>query len=354
MTITKEKKTLAFAGLVVGLASVFLVIWGNPKNMGFCIACFIRDIAGSLHLHEASAVQYLRPEIPSLVLGAFIASLLGKEFSPRGGSSPVLRFLLGFVMVVCALVFLGCPLRMVLRLAGGDLNALVGLFGFVAGVALGCLFLNRGFSLGRSHAESRLEGLAFPLVQVFLLVIALCFSSLLLFSTKGPGSMHAPILLSILAGLAVGAVSQKSRMCMAGGVRDVILLGDSTLLVAPIVIFVVVLVGNLLTGSFRLSFAGQPVAHTSWLWNFLSMAGVGFSAVLLGGCPLRQLVLAGEGNGDSAMSVLGMLLGGAFAHNFSLASSAEGPTMGGKVFTVLSLLFLVIVAFACSVREKEA
>lgn len=27
----------------------------------------------------------------------------------------------------------------------------------------------------------------------------------------------------------------------------------------------------------------------------------GFGCVLLGGCPLRQLVLAGEGNSDSAM-----------------------------------------------------
>ena len=37
------------------------------------------------------------------------------------------------------------------------------------------------------------------------------------------------------------------------------------------------------------------------------MALVGWGSVLLGGCPLRQLILAGEGNGDSAVTVLGMI-----------------------------------------------
>ena len=59
----KEKKWLLLGGAVVGLAAVLLVLLGNPANMGFCIACFIRDIAGSLKLHNAAVVQYMRPEI---------------------------------------------------------------------------------------------------------------------------------------------------------------------------------------------------------------------------------------------------------------------------------------------------
>ena len=60
-------------------------------------------------------------------LGACIISLVKKEFRPRGGSAPVTRFTLGaFVMIGC-LMFLGCPFRMILRLAGGDGNALFGL-----------------------------------------------------------------------------------------------------------------------------------------------------------------------------------------------------------------------------------
>lgn len=58
--------------------------------------------------------------------------------------------------------------------------------------------------------------------------------------------------------------------------------------------FVVMLIFNIATGGFKLSFDGQPVAHAQHLWNILGMYVVGFAAVLAGGCPLRQLVLAGQ------------------------------------------------------------
>jgi len=341
------------SGIAIGVVSVLLVMAGNPKNMGFCIACFIRDIAGSLHLHQAGAVQYIRPEIIGMVLGAFLISLVKGEFSPRGGSSPLLRFAIGFCMMVGALVFLGCPLRMVLRLAGGDLNAVVGLLGFMGGVGLGCLFLSKGFSLGRSYRQSAVEGVLFPSLQMALFVLMTAAGGLFAWSVKGPGSMHAPVVLSLAAGLAVGILAQRTRLCMAGGLRDVFLFHDTTLLTGSLCIFLAALVGNLLTGSFHLSFAGQPVAHTSALWNFLGMSVVGLSAVMLGGCPLRQLILAGEGNTDSAMAVLGMLLGAASAHNFSLASSADGPTAGGKVMTLASLAFLAIVALFVIRKERS-
>lgn len=96
-----EKGTIVLAGGVIGLIAAILVFFGNPANMGFCIACFLRDTTGALGLHSAAAVQYIRPEIIGLVLGACIISLAKKEFRPRGGSAPVTRFTLGaFVMIV--------------------------------------------------------------------------------------------------------------------------------------------------------------------------------------------------------------------------------------------------------------
>ena len=35
------------AGAAVGLAALILTALGNPTNMGFCIACFLRDISGA-------------------------------------------------------------------------------------------------------------------------------------------------------------------------------------------------------------------------------------------------------------------------------------------------------------------
>ena len=110
------------AGAAVGIAAVLLTALGNPANMGFCIACFIRDIAGSVQLHSAAPVQYFRPEIVGLVLGSTVMALATGEFRAKAGSSPATRFILGLFVMIGALVFLGCPLRMVIRMGGGDLN----------------------------------------------------------------------------------------------------------------------------------------------------------------------------------------------------------------------------------------
>src|SRR4030065_906185 len=128
-------------GATIGVLASLLQKWGNPPNMGICVACFERDIAGALGLHRAAVVQYIRPEIIGFVFGSLIAALVFKEFKARSGSAPLIRFVLGFLAMIGALVFLGCPWRTLLRLAGGDGNAIFGLAGLTTGVAVGVLFL---------------------------------------------------------------------------------------------------------------------------------------------------------------------------------------------------------------------
>ena len=75
---------VVIAGAVVGLAAVVLTHLGNPANMGFCIACFLRDITGAVGMHGAAKVQYVRPEIIGLVLGGIFmiaAEKMHKHFS---------------------------------------------------------------------------------------------------------------------------------------------------------------------------------------------------------------------------------------------------------------------------------
>ena len=52
MNLSDSKKKLALTGIVCGLVAVCLAIYGNPANMAFCIACFIRDMAGALGMHH--------------------------------------------------------------------------------------------------------------------------------------------------------------------------------------------------------------------------------------------------------------------------------------------------------------
>ena len=358
----REKTGIVLAGIAIGVIASLLVLFGNPVNMGFCIACFLRDISGALGLHTAGAVQYIRPEILGLVLGSFLMALLRKEFAPRGGSSPLTRFVLGFFVMIGCLMFLGCPFRMILRMAGGDLNALFGLLGFVCGILVGVVFLNRGYSLKRTYKLPVLEGAAFSIIQVVLLVLLVAAPAFIYFSEAGagPGALHAPILISLAAGLIVGALAQWTRLCMVGGIRDLVLFREWKLLMGFLAILVSALVCNLVLTAvkagtfFTLGLEGQPVAHTDGLWNFLGMLLTGFGCVLLGGCPLRQLVLSGEGNTDSAITVLGLAIGAAFAHNFGLASSAAGPTANGKVAVIIGIVVVAVIAVANTVQKKQA
>ncbi len=337
-------------GAVIGVTATLLQYFGNPPNMGVCVACFERDIAGGLGFHRAAVVQYIRPEIIGFVIGAFLAALLAKEYRPRGGSAPLIRFFLGVFAMIGALVFLGCPWRALLRLAGGDWNAVTGLAGLAAGIGLGVAFLKSGYSLGRAQAQKTASGYLFPvfMVGLFLLVafqVTFAEGGPIFFSQKGPGSQHAPLLVSLGAGLLIGVIAQRSRFCTMGALRDVILLRDFHLLSGVAGLLVAAFAMNLILGQFKPGFAGQPIAHTDHLWNFLGMALAGLAFALAGGCPGRQLFLSGEGDLDAGIFALGMIIGAGVSHNFSMASSPAGAAAFGPAGVIVGLVFCLAVGF---------
>ncbi len=196
---------IILGGLIFGALGAFMVNWGNPPNMGICVACFIRDIAGALSLHQASVVQYTRPEIIGFVLGALITAFSFGEWRARGGSSPIIRFVLGACVMIGALVFLGCPIRMMLRIAGGDLNGITALTGMVVGVLVGIFFLKRGFNLGRSIKIQPTVGWIMPALMVGLLLFAIFQPSFLSTSEEGPGARFVPLWVALLVGLGKAA-----------------------------------------------------------------------------------------------------------------------------------------------------
>ena len=330
-SFVKRYGLLIGTGLAVGAAAVLLTALGNPANMGFCIACFLRDIAGALNFQRAGfdaevgtgIVQYIRPEIIGLVLGSTAIAFVRKEFRPKGGSSPMTRFIVAVFVMIGALVFLGCPLRMVIRIGGGDLNAVVGLVGFALGILVG------------------------------LLALLLMRPDFVIFSAKGPGSQAAPVLVALLVAVVVGILAQRSRLCMVGGIRDAVMFKDFRLISAFLAIIVAVLVGNLVLNKFTLGFAEQPIAHSEALWNLLGMVLVGWGSVLLGGCPLRQLILAGEGNTDSAVTVTGFIVGAAVSHNFGLASSGTGIGAGPVAIAVVAGFVVLGVISVTNMQKLE-
>ena len=350
-------------GLIIGVLAPLLVKLGNPGNMGMCMVCFTRDIAGALGLHRAGVVQYIRPEIIGLLFGSLIAALIFGEFKPRTGSAPLVRFLLGIFATFGSLVFLGCPWRAYLRLSGGDWNAIFAILGLIAGIGIGIVFLRMGFSLGRSRPAPKAMGWVMPTVMVALLVLLIVapqfgrdaagnLTGPIFFSETGPGSQYAPMIIALVVGLAIGFLAQRSRFCTVGAIRDVILLRSSHLLNGILALIVAAFITNLILGQFNPGFVTQPVAHTNALWNFGGMVLAGLAFTLAGGCPGRQLFLSGEGDGDATLFVFGMIVGAGFAHNYSIASTPAGPSAFGPFAVIVGLVICIIIGL--TMRERKA
>jgi hypothetical protein len=196
------------------------------------------------------------------------------------------------------------------------------------------------------------------LIILGLLVLRLIFpqipdqdkSGILFYSLKGPGSMHAALIISLGVGLAIGVVAQRSRFCTMGAFRDLYLFRQIHLLSGLIALLVAAFLTNLILNQFHPGFEGQPVAHTMELWNFMGMVVAGLAFALAGGCPGRQLFMTGEGDGDAGVFVLGMIIGAAVSHNFGLASSPKGVGPHGIAAVIISMIVLLFIGF--TMRQK--
>ena len=146
--------------------------------------------------------------------------------------------------------------------------------------------------------------------------------------------------------LIIGILAQRSRFCTMGAFRDLFLFRYTHLFLGVAAMFATALIGNLIFGGFHPGFEGQPIAHTDSLWNFGGMVTAGLAFALAGGCPGRQLFLAGEGDSDAGIFAPGMLVGAAMAHNLGTASSGTGIGMYGAHATIIGFVICLIIGFA--------
>jgi YedE family putative selenium metabolism protein len=132
----------------------------------------------------------------------------------------------------------------------------------------------------------------------------------------------------------------------------VILLRDARLLYGILALIVAAFITNFALGQFHPGFENQPVAHTDGLWNFGGMVLAGLAFTLAGGCPGRQLFLSGEGDGDAAVFVGGMIVGAGFAHLYTMASSTTGVGAFGPMSVIVGLVVCIIIGL--TMREVRA
>lgn len=338
----------------IGAAAAALVALGNPGNMGLCGACFLRDVAGAFGLH-AKGPAIFRPEVAGVVLGALAFAFAARRGVGRAGGHAGSRFVLCAFMAIGALVFLGCPFRMLQRLGGGDLTAWAALPGFLGGVGLGMLFERRGYSIGKTQQAPLAVGLVGP----FLAALALALFLAGALAGPGPGDQgkpaHAPWLASLGIALGAGAALSATGFCAVNAGRQVFR-GPRWMLLGALAVIGGDAAVHLAAGA---PFGAEPVAHRDWLWGALGLGLAGFCGVLAGGCPVRQIVMAGEGNADAFVGVAGLAAGGAVAHSLGLVAAAAGATdpggalPAGRVAVVAGFAIAAAYAFAI-VRARAA
>lgn len=144
--------------------------------------------------------------------------------------------------------------------------------------------------------------------------------------TKDVAVIAVPIV-SLLLGLLIGWLGQRSGFCSIGGFRDFFMFKHTRLLYGYLTLiagaFVGYLVLSLITPSAFENFfwllhkglmpvPGAPANLALAAYVLLAVIGgiaLGLIGVLLGGCPLRQLVMTAEGNIRSLLFVIGMCIG---------------------------------------------
>jgi hypothetical protein len=259
--------------------------------------------------------------------------------------------------MIGALTFLGCPVRMLLRLAGGDLNGLTALFGLVGGVVLGVMFLRRGFTLGAARPVTPVVALIWPVVMIGLLALAVFQPTFISFSQEGPGSQHMPLFLALGLGVTIGALAQRVRMCSIGAWRDLFLVRNTYLFTGIAALFIGAILTNYIAGNFNTlyhwGFDNQPLAHADHFWNFAGMGLVGLAAVEVGACPFRNLVLVGEGDTDAGAMVAGLFAGAIVANNLNVIASPEGVGQWGPLAVGLGWAFCLGIGLFLRTKYKK-
>jgi hypothetical protein len=144
--------------------------------------------------------------------------------------------------------------------------------------------------------------------------------------SKDAAIIAVPIV-TLLLGILIGWLGQRSGFCSIGGFRDFFMFKHTRLLYGYLALIGGAFVGYLifwlitpsafanffwLIGKGLMPVPGAPANLTIAAYIILAIIGgiaVGLIGVLLGGCPLRQVVMTSEGNIKSLCFVIGMCIG---------------------------------------------
>jgi hypothetical protein len=122
---------------------------------------------------------------------------------------------------------------------------------------------------------------------------------------------------TLIIGVLLGYLGQRSRMCFIGGIRDFILVRDMYLLEGLFAFGLTAWLSFPLAGLLVGARSGPPgVSDVVTLGlTVVGGFGVGFLSTLADGCPFRQHVLAAQGVRSSIAYLAGFMVGAVIFHS---------------------------------------
>lgn len=149
------RPTAVTYGVVAGLMAVSVQVLLNvqpPPAYGICMACHTRDLVNWFANHLAGIRWEIAPVSTTLpllttvgvLIGATVAARRNREFRWLSLGRRGRSLICGILVINGAIVAVGCPTRLLLLSAYGEVLGLVGVAGVIGGIILGTLLLKKG------------------------------------------------------------------------------------------------------------------------------------------------------------------------------------------------------------------
>ena len=123
---------------------------------------------------------------------------------------------------------------------------------------------------------------------------------------------------TLVIGVILGYLGQRSRMCFVGGIRDFVLVRDTYLLrgliAFALTVWLAFPLASLIVGLRLVSAIGSDVVAV--LFAIIGGFGVGYFSTLANGCPFRQHVLAAQGITTGISYLAGFFIGALIFHSW--------------------------------------
>ena len=239
----------------------------------------------------------------TLVLGAFCAALLSRQFTPS--RPPKLEYLWaalgGTLMGVGAALAGGCT-------TGGFFNPVLHSspagwamwLGLLAGAAIGfklLLWTLENIEWGTKPPSSlqvpESVTRAYPLIGLVVALAALAWAAMWLYSGSAPLALRALI---VLAGFAIGFIMHRSRLCFARAFREPFVTGEGEMTKAVILALAIGLPLAALLFQKKIIDPYVAIPATFWIGSLLGGVIFGIGMVFAGGCASGSLWRMGEGH----------------------------------------------------------